>query len=116
MRVASAITSLRLLDAALEDRELIAAQSSKDVAFSQTSSHSSGHVPQQHVAEKVPKRVVDDLEAIKIETKDRELLILAAGARAGSPIAPGRTSGWAGLSVRHAAPYERFFLPPFGAR
>ena len=65
----------RLVDAALQDGEFIAAQARDGVALAQTVAHALGDLPEQLVAERVAERVVDALEAIEIETQDRELLI-----------------------------------------
>ena len=56
----------------LHDRELVAAQPRHQVLAAHATAHAVGRRLQQQVADRMSERIVDALEAVEIETENRD--------------------------------------------
>ena len=68
--VASVTGVLRLVDARLDDGELVTAKTRHRVRLSRMRQQPQGHFPQQSVSGRMAKRVVHRLEVIEVEVQD----------------------------------------------
>ena len=103
-----------LVDAALQDGKFIAAQSRKNITFTQTTTHALADLSKQLVTEGMTQGVIHALETIEIKTQNREFLIPFRVRKAIFQLLLESTAGSAGLSARHGAPYARFLPAPPG--
>ena len=74
MRAASASVLVGVAHVGLDDGELVAAEACHHVALAHAAEQPHAHLLQQRVADGVPERVVDALEAIEVETEHGEAL------------------------------------------
>ena len=97
----------------LQHREFIAAKSRDNVGVAQAHAQTIRHRLQKQIADGVPQSVVDVLELIEIEIKNRELFLDAAHTRTRLRSGARETTpGWASRSARHGAPYKRSAIRP----
>ena len=90
---------------ASDDGELVAAEPRDHVVVAHAVAQPRRHLPQQLVAGRMAKRVVDVLEVVEIEAQHARTGRFALPPAAASlPCAPGTASGSAGRSARRGAP------------
>ena len=70
---------IEIVDIALQDRELVAAEARHNVIVADRAAHPRRHLTQQRVADGMAERIVDVLEMIEIEIKHGERLGAAIG-------------------------------------
>ena len=61
----------------MQNGEFVTAEPRDDIAVAQAAAQPLAHLAQKLVAERMTQRVVDGLELIEVETKNRELLVPA---------------------------------------
>ena len=86
---------------ALHDGKFVAAEARDRIDTAHHALQALGHRAQQRVADGMTERIVDALEAVKVEEHHRQPL---AAAPAPAPSCRGTARDWASRSARHAAP------------
>src|ERR1700692_3076310 len=68
-----------LIECDLQDRKLVSAQPGDDVGLAGATPNAPGHRLQQFVADRMPERVIDALEMVKVETENRKSRAVRSG-------------------------------------
>ncbi len=91
-----------------QDRELVAAEAGHQVALAQNARQPLRDLGEQPVAGRVPERVVDDLEVVEVDERDRNLTALSAAPldRLAEPVHEDRAVRQVGEEVVLGAVFE----------